>query len=108
MAAPSRSRAAGYLGQLFMMPFPLALLVCAWNPSWWPVLFPAAALRILSAYVMSVRVLKARLNWFLLPLEDITGFFFWLAGFFGNTVVWRGRRYHLHADGRFELLTPRV
>jgi hypothetical protein len=34
----------------------------------------------------------------------LAAFFFWLAGFFGSTVVWRGLRYHLHADGRFELL----
>src|SRR5260370_34390129 len=71
-----RSRPAGYIGQLFMMPFPLALLLCAWNASWWPALLPAAALRILSAYVMSAQVLKTRLNWFLLPLEDLAAFFF--------------------------------
>ena len=30
-----RSRPAGYLGQLFTMPVPLAVLVTIWNPSWW-------------------------------------------------------------------------
>jgi ceramide glucosyltransferase len=105
MRSARRSRPAGYIGQLLMMPFPLALLLCAWNVSWWPVLIPAAALRILSAYVMSAQVLKTRLNWLLLPVEDLAAFFFWLAGFFGTTVVWRGRRYHLRRDGRFELLT---
>jgi hypothetical protein len=25
-----------------------------------------------------------------------------MAGFFGNTIVWRGRKYHLLGDGRFE------
>ena len=29
-----RSRRAGYLGQLFTMPVPLALLLTAWNPAW--------------------------------------------------------------------------
>ena len=26
------------------------------------------------------------------------------AGFFGFTILWRGRRYYLHRDRRFELL----
>jgi ceramide glucosyltransferase len=105
MRSTRRSRPAGYLGQLFMMPFPLALSVCAWNPRWWPVVPLVFLLRAIAAYVMSARVLKVKLNWLLLPLEDVTGFFFWLAGFFGNTVSWRGRRYRLRADGRFELLS---
>jgi ceramide glucosyltransferase len=98
-----RSRPWGYLGQLFTMPLPLAMLVCTANPAWWPVLPATILLRALAAYVVSVRVLRARINWLLLPIEDLTGFFFWLAGFFGNTIVWRGRRYRLKTDGRFEL-----
>jgi len=101
-----RSRPWGYLGQLFTMPLPLALLVCAANPAWWPVLPATILLRALAAYVVSARVLRAHINWFLLPIEDLTGFCFWLAGFFGNTIVWRGRRYRLHSDGRFELVAP--
>lgn len=97
-----RSRPAGYIGQLFTMPLPLALLVCAFSPSWWPVLPVALAVRVIAAYAVSVRVLRAKLNWFLLPVEDLVGFFFWLAGFFGNSISWRGRRYRLFADGRFE------
>ena len=26
----------------------------------------------------------------------------WVLGLFGNTVVWRGRRYRLERDGRFQ------
>jgi ceramide glucosyltransferase len=100
-----RSRPAGYIGQMFTMPLPLALIVCTFWPGWWPVLPVALVVRTVAAYMVSVRVLRARLNWPLLPIEDLIGFFFWLAGFFGNTISWRGRRYRLSADGRFELIS---
>jgi ceramide glucosyltransferase len=99
-----RSRPLGYLGQLFTMPLPLALLVCAAHPAWWPVLPVTLALRGASAYCVATGVLGARLNWALLLLEDVAGFGFWIAGFFGNTIMWRGRRYRLYRDGRFKLL----
>jgi ceramide glucosyltransferase len=98
-----RSRPAGYVGQLFTMPVPLALLVTAWNLSWWPVLPVTLAIRGVAAWTVADLVLRAGLNWLLLPLEDIAGFCFWIAGFFGNTIVWRGRRYRLESDGRFRL-----
>ena len=103
-----RSRPWGYLGQLFTMPIPLALLACAVDPAWWPVLPVAFLLRAAAAYVVSWRVLRAKLDWLLLPIEDLAACAFWLAGFFGNTIEWRGRRYRLHPDGRFELMaSPR-
>ena len=99
-----RSRPLGYLGQLFTMPLPLALLLCAVSPTWWPALLLTFGIRLLAAYVISAKILRAKINWLLLPIEDVTAFCFWLAGFFGNTIVWRGRRYRLYSDGRFELL----
>lgn len=99
-----RSRPAGYVGQLFTMPLPLAMLVCAAAPAWWPVLPVTVMVRAMAAYLVSARVLRARINWLLLPVEDLLGFCFWIAGFFGNTISWRGRRYRLFADGRFELI----
>jgi ceramide glucosyltransferase len=100
-----RSRPVGYVGQLFTMPLPIALLVCLAVPTWWPVLPVAFALRALAAYVVSARVLHARINWLLLPVEDLITFCFWIAGFFGSTISWRGRCYRLFSDGRFELIT---
>jgi len=99
-----RSRPAGYVGQLFTMPLPVALLVCAASPAWWPVLPLTVIVRAAAAYMVSARVLRARINWLLLPIEDLLGFCFWLAGFFGTAISWRGRRYRLFADGRFELI----
>lgn len=101
-----RSRPAGYVGQLFTMPLPLALLVCAAMPAWWPVLPIALVVRALAAYAVSARVLRAKINWLLLPVEDLMGFGSWIAGFFGTTISWRGRRYRLSSDGRFELISP--
>ncbi len=101
MRSTRRSRPAGYIGQLFTMPLPLALLVCLVSPAWWPVLPLALLARAAAAYTVSARVLRARINWLLLPVEDLIGFFFWICGFFGNTISWRGRRYRLHSDGRF-------
>ena len=100
-----RSRPAGYIGQVFTMPLPLALLLLALAPGWWPILPFVFLVRGVAAYSISQRVLRGKLNWFLLPIEDVMGFCFWLAGFFGNTISWRGRHYRLYGDGRFELIS---
>jgi ceramide glucosyltransferase len=97
-----RSRPLGYFGQLFTHPLLLALLVCAMQPSWWPVLIAAVAFRGLAASATCSWILRTKPRWRLLLIEDFLRFVFWLAGFFGNTIVWRGRHYVLHRDGRFE------
>ncbi|MFZ0958331.1 MAG: bacteriohopanetetrol glucosamine biosynthesis glycosyltransferase HpnI [Candidatus Sulfotelmatobacter sp.] len=99
-----RSRPAGYVGQLFTMPLPLAILTCLAAPTWWPLLPAAFLVRALAAYVVSNRVLHSSINFLLLPMEDLMTFCFWIAGFFGNTILWRGHRYRLYRDGRFELI----
>jgi len=102
-----RSRPAGYVGQLFTMPLPLAAALWAWNHAWWPLAVATVAFRVVAACVVSAKVLRAQINWLLLPIEDFIGFFFWIAGFFGRTISWRGRTYLLHSDGRFEVLAPK-
>jgi ceramide glucosyltransferase len=98
-----RSRPLGYLGQLFTYPLPLGIFLVALHPAWWPALIPAALLRGLAAWATCRWILGIRPRWLLLAFEDLLSFFFWLVGFFGNTIVWRGRRYYLYRDGRFEL-----
>lgn len=99
-----RSRPAGYVGQLFTNPLPLAMLLVLLKPAWWPVLAAAAVLRAVLAWATAGWILHdplTRRRPYLLPLQDLLSFAFWLAGFFGNTITWRGRKYVVERDGRF-------
>jgi ceramide glucosyltransferase len=98
-----RSRPLGYIGQVFTYPLSLAILLVIANPAWWPALPVACFVRFAAAWATAGWVLHTRLHWLLLPIQDLLSFVFWIAGFFGNTIVWRGRRYYLYPDGRFEL-----
>ena len=102
-----RSRPAGYVGQLFTNPLPLALLLFAAHPAWWPVAAATLLLRAAAALATAGLVLRdpltARLC-LLIPLQDLLSFAMWLAGFFGNTILWRGRKYYLQPDGKFVLI----
>ena len=98
-----RSRPLGYFGQVFTNPLPLGILLVALHPAWWLALIAAFGFRALAAWATCRWILGIRPHWLLLPIQDLLSFFFWLVGFFGNTIVWRGRRYHLFRDGRFEL-----
>jgi ceramide glucosyltransferase len=100
-----RSRPYGYIGQVFTNPLPVALLLVALQPSWWPALVATVALRATAAHVTASWVLHDPLTarrWWLVPLQDGVSFVFWLLGFFGNTIHWRGRKYYLCRDGRFK------
>ena len=99
-----RSRPWGYIGQVFTNPLPLALLLYAIRPAWWPVFLVTVALRAFAAWATAGRVLHdplTRRRWWLVPFQDIVSFLLWLAAFFGNTILWRGRKYHVLSDGRF-------
>lgn len=101
-----RSRPAGYFGEIFLRPLALALLVVAVAPVFWPVLPATLALRSVQAEVLR-RTVGARFgakHWLLLPVQDLLSFALWVAGFFGNSIQWRGRRYRLEKDGRFTLV----
>jgi ceramide glucosyltransferase len=102
-----RSRPAGYIGQLFTNPLPLVLLMLAARPEWWPAAAVIALLRAAAAWTTAGWVLHDALtarHWYLVPVQDLLSFAFWIAGFFGNTIDWRGRRYELLSDGRFKHL----
>jgi ceramide glucosyltransferase len=100
-----RSRPWGYWGQVFTHALPLAMLLCAIRPAWWPVLASTAVFRAVAVWATAGHVLRdplTRRQWWLVPLQDTVGLLVWFAGFFGNTILWRGRRYWLLPDGRFE------
>ena len=102
-----RSRPWGYLGQAFMHPLPLAMMLWAARPDWWIVLPLAAAFRAIAGWATARYVLADPLThrlWWLAPVQDVASFLAWMAGFFGNTILWRGRKYNLLRDGRFELV----
>jgi ceramide glucosyltransferase len=106
-----RSRPWGYLGQVFTNPLPPALLLWALRPDWWPVLAITAVFRALAGWATAGAVLRDPLTrrfWWLVPLQDMVGFLAWVAGFFGNTIEWRGRAYHLLRDGRFRPLDKKA
>jgi len=99
-----RSRPAGYVGQIFTNPLPLALALVALQPAFWPLLLPMALLRSWAAWQVSSHVLGRPLQWaqaWRIPAQDMLSFAFWVAGFWGRTIVWRGSRYLLERDGRF-------
>jgi ceramide glucosyltransferase len=101
-----RSRPWGYVGQVFTNPLPLALALWAISPDWWPVVLVTCVVRAASGWATVELVLhdtRTRRRWWLIPYQDMLQFLVWLGGFFGNTILWRGRKYYLLADGRFEL-----
>jgi ceramide glucosyltransferase len=102
-----RSRRAGYVGQIFTNPTPLIILLLVVAPSWWPLAVLTAVARAAAAVATAGWILQdplCRKQWWLIPLEDLASFVYWIGGFFGNTITWRGRSYYLHGDGRFEKL----
>ena len=106
-----RSRPAGYVGQLFLHPLPIVAATLLARPDWWPLALAALLMRGASAWAVAAYALHdplLRSRWWLLPLQDLISFACWIGGFFGNTVLWRGRKYTLLPDGRFVLAQESV
>ena len=101
-----RSRPLGYWGQIFTYPLPLALLLCGAYPAAWPVLFLTVILRGIAALATARNIVHDRITqkqWWLLPVQDVIGFFIWISGFVGDKVIWRNRKCTVLRDGRLHV-----
>lgn len=97
------SRFGGYLG-LPVTNATLWAVVCALFGR-----FDLAAgllgLRLAMAFAAGWGVLRSRdvlFFWWLAPARDLFGFAVWMAGLFGHSVMWRGRRLALDREGRIQ------
>ena len=93
-----RSRPAGYAGQIFTYALPWILLGLPWS-------LPALPFWIWSKAETAALTLHAGSRWYLIPAAELISFCYWIGGFFGNTIAWRGQDYYLHPDGRFERIS---
>lgn len=104
-----RSRPQGYCGQVFTNPIALGCLLIALKPPLWPLCALALVIRIGAACTIAEWVLndtETRRRLYLIPLQDLSSFVTWIAGFFGNAVSWRDIKYRVLSDGRLELWHP--
>jgi ceramide glucosyltransferase len=95
------SRPLGHLGLLFTQALPLALVAALLAPS----------RGVAAAFLGTYLVLRFAVAWFvgidgmrddlvgrniwMLPLRDAFAFLVWVASFFPQTIVWRGRRFRV-------------
>jgi len=101
-----RSRPAGYWGQIFTYPLPVALLLWAVHGPAWPLVLLTLVLRAGAAIATSRFVVRDKLlgkQWWLLPCQDVLGFLVWIGGFLGDTIIWRDRKCTVLRDGRLQV-----
>lgn len=95
----------GYVGVLltFGLPWAMAAAVCAGGATWSLALLAAVAVaRFASGYLLCGPILSDRqtlADLWLIPARDVVGVAIWFASFGGDTIVWRGERFHLK-DGK--------
>ena len=100
------SRPWGYAGLVFTQGTAaglLFLLASGGSPLGWSVAAGGLAIRLSTAWYLAWRCLEDRAIWrdlWLVPIRDLVATTLWLASFFGDTVVWRGRRLRVGTGGR--------
>jgi ceramide glucosyltransferase len=105
-----RSRRGGYAGEIFTKTLIVAGIVIGLRPETAPFVAVAVAARVGLAFAAAAVFpggARAGFYWLLLPLEDLLSFAAWVAGFFGDTVGWRGCALRLDAEGRIGAVLQR-
>jgi ceramide glucosyltransferase len=103
------SRPVGHLGTALTFSTPFGLLGCVaaalLGHPWWGagLLVWSVATRLALAIAVGRAVVRDT-SWFgllvLYPLRDLMGFGFWLASYWGNRILWRGRVFELLPGGK--------
>ncbi len=100
------SRPWGHLGLVFTFGFTYALAFLAasgFSKRGWLVLLIVMLLRLITAWLGARICLNDRefpRAVYLLPLRDIISFGIWVAGYFTQSVIWRGRRLRIMRHGK--------
>jgi len=103
------SRPMGHLGTALTFCMPYGILAwaaaAALSHPWWGVaLFAWSLITRLALAIAVGRMVVRDTDWFslliLYPIRDLMGFGFWLASYWGNRILWRGRVYELLPGGR--------
>jgi ceramide glucosyltransferase len=95
------SRPAGYLGYLVTQA--TFWCVVAALAGHWKIALAAEAIRLSAALASMWATGDAGFHRIILtPLRDLFGFAVWCGGLAGNTVEWRGLRFHLRRDGKIQ------
>jgi ceramide glucosyltransferase len=105
------SRPWGYAGLIFTQGTSAALLLilaAGGSALGWSIALSTIGIRLGAGWFLAEQCLHdrsiRRFLW-LVPIRDLLGTLLWLTSFFGDTVVWRGRRFRIGAGGRI-LETP--
>ena len=105
------ARPGGYVGMIFTHGLTWAMintLICGFSSASLTLLALSFILRVWLAMTVGAEILgdeQVHSRLWMLPLRDAIFFGIWLAGFAGNTVVWRGERFLLRKGRLYPLET---